>query len=217
MRPLPTHYYHAVPLYRVPYLLRTGALYAHATLQEKGIPLGPRPTVARRDRKLRLSGYVHLALELVTPLLRDKLKKGYPHALLEFAEEIVALPGTAYLRFNPKSWRHREDFAPVLTAEEKAEFLEAWQQGQYPSAELLVPESLPLSGNVRKISLCSEAEQQWLEEWRELVVPTTDFPPVTISPILPPCTNFDWTPFRNYTKTCREAGIILPPPDLPFD
>jgi hypothetical protein len=217
MRPFPNRYYHAVPLHRLPYLLYPGALYSHATLREKAVPLGPRPTVAARDRKLRLTGYVHLALESVTPLLRDKLRKGYPHALLAFAGSVAELPGAAFLRFNPKSWRHRDDFVPLVTAEEKALFRSEWQSGLYPSAELLIPDSLPLANNLNALYFCSDAEQHWLGEFENRILPGLPIPAVAAPDFLPPCEEFDWSPFTQYASDCRAAGSMLPPPDLPFD
>ena len=62
LRPAPDRFYHTTPLHYAPYLLATGTIYSQAELKRLGLPIRPRPTAARRDRKLKLDRYVHLSL-----------------------------------------------------------------------------------------------------------------------------------------------------------
>ena len=88
---------------------------------------------------LGLADYVHLSLTPQTPLLADKLRRGYPHALLVFdAETVQALPETALLPYNTKSWHGRAAFAPVTDPMERAALLRRHAEtGRCPSLEVL--------------------------------------------------------------------------------
>ena len=96
----PPRFWHTTPLHYVPHLLQSGGLLSKARLAATGLPIRPRPTALRRDRKLGLADFVHLSLAPRTPLLADKRARGYPHVLLEFEAAVADLPGAAYLPFN---------------------------------------------------------------------------------------------------------------------
>ena len=215
--PAPPSYFHAIPLHYVPTLLATGALYSQRSASEQGIPLRPRATATRRDRKLRLDGYVHLALTPATPLLIDKRRLGYPHALLVFDPALADLPEAAYLRFNPKSWRHREDFAPVTEPSEKAALLAAWRVGRYPSAELLVPGSLPLLPRCTGLYAASREEEVWIRLMTAISKPAADVPLALRPDLFPPAPPLDLQAHYAYATACLNAERLLRPPDLPFD
>ena len=186
----------------LPTLLAEGTLRASAY---------PRRGVYARRRKLGLASYLHFSLTPMTPLLADKRAHGYPHVLLAFRPELAQLPGTGFCRYNQKAWRHREDFALITDATEKASFLEQYQQGRYPSAELLVPHTVSLD-YAMGLFLASQAEADWLARFS---LPT---PPTTVAPeTFPPAPEIDFTVLLDYAAVCVATGTILPPPDLPFD
>src|SRR5579883_1492189 len=111
--------YHITPLHYLPSILSARALYAKSVLAATGI--APRATAKRRDRMLALSDYVHFAFTLKTPILTDKLKKGYPHAVLIFDGYTLAqMPGHALLPYNTKAWRTRAAYTLVTEDDEKA-------------------------------------------------------------------------------------------------
>jgi len=181
------------------------------------MPVRPRPTATRRDRKLRLSGFIHLSFTAQTPLLSDKRTRGFPHAMIAFDAALAEEPNAAYLPYNAKSWRHRDDFAPIREAMGKAEFLAKWQRGRYPSAELLIETALPLAPHARGVHLASAAEEVWLRALMstcDLVSPV----PITVSPeLFPAGPEPDLAPYTAYSADCAVARGLLAPPDLPFD
>jgi len=202
MVPSPEFYWHTTPLQFLPEILTEGALRASAH---------PRPTALSRRRKLGLESYVHLSFSSQTPLLADKLPRGYPHALLAFSPEISQLTGAAYLKYNTKRWAHREEFIPITDPTEKQAFLIEWRTGRYPSAELLIPEQLLLT-HAAALVFASQAEADWLTS---LSLPT---PPITIAPERFPSGPIpDLTLLWEWRESCERAGALLPPPDLPFD
>ena len=223
-------FWHTTPLHYVPLLLHTGALYAQARLAALRFPVLPRPTATRRDRKLGLDGFVHFSFAPDTPLLADKHKKGYPHVLLQFDLAIADLPGAAFVPYNAKAFRHRDAFVPITNAHEKAAFLrEREETNRFPSAELLIPGSLPLTPHL--VALHTETPQiaAWIGEIMHMVQPPFT-PPNFVSPAHfgPPCAAFDWEPFRAYGRTCASWRVLAdaigeaacpfpPPPNLPFD
>ena len=140
--------YHAAPLHYLPHILSDGALYAQSVLAARrdGPPIAPRATAARRDRALGLADYVHLSLRPDTPLLADKLRRGYPHALLVFDRpSVLARPGTALVPYNAKSWHSKAAFTPVTDPADRAHLLDAHRRGRYPSLEVLVKYGLDLA------------------------------------------------------------------------
>ena len=212
----PIYYWHTTPLHYVPYLLASGNLYAQEQIRERGLPLRARRTAARRDRKLHLDGYVHLSLSPITPLLADKLGKGFPHCLIAFDTAVAQIPGAGLCRFNAKAWAHRELFAPVTDAAERAELMAAWRKGKYPSLELLIPGALPLFPYARALHVATEADAAFLRGFQAIPNLRTIAPLVSPEHFPTPC-EYDVRPFAQYAGACLLAGEILPPPDLPFD
>lgn len=211
-------FWHATPLHYAPHVLLLGRLLSQARLEALRLPIRPRATARRRDRQLGLDAFVHLSFTARTPLLADKRAKGFPHVLFEFDPAVADLPGAAFLPFNAKAWRHRDDFAPIRAPGEKAAFLEAWRRGRrFPSAELLVPGEVPLAGLARALHTAGDAETGWLYALRDGLELSAG-PPFRASPDrFPPGVAADLGPHERYRHACLEAGRLLPPPDLPFD
>jgi hypothetical protein len=210
-------FWHIVPLHYVPHLLAKGALYSQERLTELRLPLHPRASAFKRDRKLRLDGFVHLSLRLATPLLADKRRRGYPHVAFGFDASIADTPGAAYLRYNPKSWRHRDDFAPVVEADAKREFVAEWAKGAYPSGELLIPGALTLAPLCKVVLCASDEEAGWLNECAAALQLEAPAPLIATPSAFPAGVAPDLEPHRAYLAACRSADRILDPPDLPFD
>ena len=211
--------YHAAPLHYLPRILRDGALYAQSVLAPQGV--APRATATRRDRMLGLADYVHLSFTPQTPLLADKLRRGYPHALLVFeAGAVQALPETALLPYNPKAWRGRAAFVPITDPGERAALLRRHAEtGRCPSLEVLVKYGLALT-HTREIAFLTDAERGLTADLlARLALPVPA--PLTTAPALFPSSGayapVTKAPIADYFARCAEAGAVLPPPHLPFD
>ena len=209
--------YHATPLQYLPHLVQSGALYPKSVLATRGIR--PRQTAVRRDRMLGLADWVHLSLRPDTPLLRDKLSRGYPHALLVFDRDaLLALPEVALLPYNTKAWRSRAACQPITDPAEKTELLRRHQEtGHFPSLEVLVHYGLDLA-LLTQIAFVSEEERLWVSELLAALALTA---PLVIAPELFPAVA-DYRPVTRdailaYFTACRAAGKLLPPPLIPFD
>lgn len=209
--------WHTTPLHYLPYLLHTGAILSAAQLAAGKHPIRPRPTAIARKTKLGLANYIHLSPKTATPLLSDKLRKGYPHALIAFDRiQVSALPGTALLKFNTKRWAHRDDFVPVTDDTEKQIIWEEYARGKYPSLEILVADRLEMS-LATGLYFANEEEAEIVES----IVTRFSLraPPIQIA-----CTYFSpdhysehLTNIQEYFNDCCVQDAVLPPPDLPFD
>lgn len=209
--------YHATPLHYLPHVLACGALYPQSVLAARGVR--PRRTAARRDRMLGLTDWVHLSLVGDTPLLRDKMGKGFPHALLAFEHaDVLALPHVALLPFNTKAWKSRADCRPVTDDAEKTEILRRHADtGRFPSLEVLIRYGLGLE-TLTQIAFPDGASRDAVAALLDaLSLPPPA--PLSVNPALfpalapPPLGDA----LRGYFAACRAAGTLLPPPDLPFD
>lgn len=214
-----TNLFHATPLHYLPHILQDGALYAKSILATRGI--APRATAVRRDRMLGLADYAHLSLEARTPLLVDKMRKGYPHALLVFDREaIFALPEVALLPYNTKSWHTRGDFVPVTDRNEQALLLRKHDDmGRYRSLEVLVKYGLNLS-SLQRIAFAATDEREsvlGLMQTLNLTAPA----PMSVETE----TFLAGEPYQpttrdavfGYFSACSRAGVLSSPPEIPFD
>ena len=170
---------------------------------------------------LGLTDWVHLSLRPDTPLLRDKLARGYPHALLVFERDaVLALPEVALLPYNTKAWRSRAACQPVTDPAEKTELLRRHHEaGQFPSLEVLVHYGLDLA-LLTQVAFVSEEERLWVSELLASLN-FTSAAPLQAIPALFPVTD-DYRPETReallaYFQACLEAERLLPPPAIPFD
>jgi len=210
--------YHATPLHYLPHIVQSGALYPKSVLAASGIH--PRASAARRDRMLGLADWIHLSLRPDTPLLRDKMGRGYPHALLVFAREpVLALPQVALLPFNTKAWRSRADLQPVTGEPDKAALLRRHREtGRPPSLEVLVRYGLGFEFLTRVVFLTDDERAQVADLLGALALAPPA--PLAVAPSLFPRADYRPTtgePLAAYFARCRAAGSLLPPPDIPFD
>ena len=211
--------YHLTPLHYLPHVLQDGALYAKSVLAARGIR--PRPSAARRDGMLGLNDWVHLSLSADTPLLRDKIGLGYPHALLVFDRRLILLrPDVALLPYNTKAWRMRSACQPILDPEERNLLLRRHvETGRFPSLEALVHYGLDLT-LLLEIRFASEEERQGVADLLATLGIAPPVPLVTSPSLLP-----EGAPYRPttgvavaaYFDLCRTAGFLLPPPLISFD
>ncbi len=94
---------------------------------------------------------------------------------------------------------------------------EEWNQGKYPSLEVVVPNRLPLVPYVLGMAFTQLWQREWLLGFcgqlaLPLPLPITDWQadwPVGVT-----C---DPEPYRRYLSDCLRAGQLLPPPDIVFD
>jgi hypothetical protein len=198
-------------------VLQSGCLYAQSEIVALGLPILPRVSATRRDRKLGLDRYVHLSFTPQTPLLADKRARGYLHGLLAFDAAVADSADAALLAYNPKSWRHRDDFAPIRDVDGKQALLTAWQQGRYPSAELLIPRQLPLRPHCIALYVSTIDEDRWLCGLIEAVGMRSPVEILVSPERFPPGPPPDLSKHVGYTEACQSAGRLLPPPNLPFD
>jgi len=212
------HLYHATPLHYLPHILQSGALYAKSVTAGQGIR--PRSSALRRDKMLGLTDWVHLSTRPDTPLLRDKLARGYPHALLIFDRAaVLALPEVALLPYNTKAWHSKAAYVPVTDAAEKAELLRVHDEThRYPSLEVLVHYGLDFA-YLQTILFPDEEERQWIIALMAVLDCKLPAALECADDMFPPynCSGETRLATRDYLDACREAGLLLPPPLIPFD
>ena len=183
--------------------------------------IAARAGAKRRDRMLGLDDWVHLSTNARTPLLADKIRRGYPHALLVFdGPATLASPGVALLPQNTKAWRARAAFAPVSDLVHQARLMdEHLRRGRHPSLEILVQYALGLD-TLSRIVLIDAHERDLLSD----MITTAGIrlgAPLSVEPELFPG-GAAYTPrtlgaVSGYFDLSRAAGRVLPPPVLPFD
>ena len=211
--------YHVTPLHYLPHIARSGALYAKSVLAASGI--APRASAARRDRMLGLADWVHLSLTSETPLLRDKLRLGYPHVLLVFDRAaVLGLPQVALLPYNTKAWKSRAACRPVTDEPEKAALLRRRADtGRFPSLEVLVQYGLGLAPLVQVAFVTDEERLMAAALLGALALPLPA-PLVTAPALFPGAESYAPATGKHvaaYFEACQAAGLLLPPPAIPFD
>jgi len=209
--------YHVAPLHYLPSILRDRALYAKSVLAARGV--APRATAKRRDNMLALADYVHFAFDLSTPILADKLNKGYPHAVLIFdAFALGELPGHALLPYNTKAWRTRAAYALVTDSWEKSRLLHRHDSfRELQSLEFLVKYGVGLEA-LLSVAFVSASEQAAVERLcGDLSIPVGA--KIHVESALAPPAYFPATgkDIESYFAACRAAGEVLKPPAIPFD
>lgn len=211
--------YHAAPLHYVPLILSREALFAKSVLSAEGI--APRAGAVRRDRHLGLTDWVHLALRPDTPLLRDKLVKGYPHALFVFDREaILGLPEVALLPYNTKAWRSRSAYLPVTDPLAKTHLLkQQCETPHFPSLEVLVHYGLSVS-LVNRIAFASDTELALVADTLASCGVSCSLPlaiECRLFPLPEPYVPITGKAISAYFADCQLAGKLLSPPAIPFD
>jgi hypothetical protein len=208
--------YHAAPLHYVPSILADGALFAKDVLAARGI--APRRSAFRRDRMLGLGEYVHFSFEAVTPLLRDKAAKGYPHAVIVFdAPRLAALPAAGLLPCNTKCWRSKAALE-IVTDPVAAMGLIANRAGgrSGASVELLVKYGAGLEC-ATEVRFAATEELAAVQRVLAASAVTTDLPMVVSA--IPHAVGGrpEWAEAMRYFERCIEERAISRPPDLVFD
>lgn len=170
---------------------------------------------------LGLADWLHLSLRPDTPLLRDKLKCGYPHVLLVFERDaVLALPEVAFLPYNTKAWRSRADCRPVIEADEKQKMLRRHAEfGHFPSLEVLVHYGLDFA-HLQQIAFVSGEERLWVTELLSSLAIAAPAPLDVSQEIFPAAPEYQPTTreaILAYFAACKTAGRLLPPPAIPFD
>lgn len=209
--------YHAAPLHYLPHILQSGALYAKSITAGQGIK--PRRSAVRRDTMLGLTDWVHLSTRPDTPLLRDKLARGYSHVLFEFDRPaVLALPEVALLPYNTKAWHTRSAYIPITNAAEKAEMLRRHDDAhQFPSLEVLVHYGLDFA-HLQRVAFAADDECQWAcDLLAALRLPASA--PLAADPALAALYTRGETRLStlNYFAACIAANEVLPPPGIAFD
>jgi len=217
--------YHAIPLHYLPSLFAAGALYAQSVLASPGsapgVPRGirPRSSATRRDRMLGLDHFVHLSPAAKSPLLADKLRRGYPHALLVFeAGPILGMPEVALLPYNTKAWRTRACFTPVTEAVERAALLRRYTEAcRLPSLEILVKYGLPLT-HLTAVAFIDDGERETCERAARGTAYGSLF--ATAPSLFPASAGYSpagWETIAAYFDRCRLTDVNMSPPAIPFD
>ncbi|HEX5324472.1 MAG TPA: hypothetical protein VFW40_11845, partial [Capsulimonadaceae bacterium] len=179
----------------------------------------PRASARRRDNMLALADYVHFAFKPLTPILADKLNKGYPHAVLVFEGGALAqLPGHALLPYNTKAWRTRAAYVPVTDNSEKARLLRRRDSfGELQSLEFLVKYGVGLEA-LMTILFMARGEMEGIERLcgsLPIKVPAALQVDGDFAVAYAPSTG---EKIERYFEACLKAGVLLSPPvDIPFD
>ncbi|MGO8672233.1 MAG: hypothetical protein ACLQVD_12810 [Capsulimonadaceae bacterium] len=195
----------------------SGALYAKNVTRRDGIL--PRRTAVRRDRMLGLADYVHLSPSPSTPLVQDKVARGFPHVLFVFAgPAVLSLPEVAALPYNTKAWRTRAASVPVTDAAERDVLFRRYLgRGRLASLEILVKYGLSLEFAVEALFLTDEELRVTTDVLARLALP---FPPATVDPDRfgsPSYAPRTLAAIAEYFARCVDSGVVHPPPDVEFD
>jgi hypothetical protein len=168
---------------------------------------------------LDLGCFVHFSLRRETPLLLDKLTRGYPHALLVFdAARLANTSGACLLSFNTKAWRSRTAMRRYDASDrdgvERLIGLEG--RGRLSSLELLVKFAAGLDGLIR-VQVFSPDEVALVEALL-CAVAMECLPDISLGLVA----GVRYCPERldrieEYFDACASAGEVLRPPRLPFD
>jgi len=169
---------------------------------------------------LGLDHFVHLSPASMSPLLADKLQRGYPHALLVFdAGPILDMPEVALVPYNTKAWRSRACFEPVSDPAERAAVLRRYREtDRLPSLEILVKYGLPLTYlttvafiDDHEREACEQAVASTAIDRRLWVTAPSLFPRTdTYSPT-------GWDTIAAYFDRCRLGNSNVGPPAILFD
>ena len=209
--------YHATPLHYLPSILADQALYAKDVLAVRGIT--PRQTAVRRDRMLNLGCYVHFSLRRETPLLMDKLRKGYPHVVLVFdAAGLVNIPGACLLSGNTKAWRSKSALRPQPWADtDGANALIGREvQGRLGSLEILIKYAVDFD-RLLCVLFSSEEELAMIDSLVQVL--GMECPaPLVYRPIAGVAQHPESVGrIAEYLDACASARAVLRPPCLRFD
>ena len=207
--------YHASPLHYVPSILADGALYAKDILSARHV--APRQSAARRDRMLGLGEYVHFSFDYITPLLLDKARRGYPHAVFVFdAAAIAELPGAGLLPYNTKTWRSKRALRLVCDAGEAMSWLATRREGdRLRSLEFLVKYGAGLDSLLElRFGTSEEAERvAKIAGACGLTLPES----IIVSPHIGGGASPTASEIDAYFEACEASGKVLPPPRIRFD
>ncbi len=117
--------FHYAPLHYIPFILRSNHLRCKSRLLAEGFARSHfRSTSARQDLQRGFGDYVHLALDPHPPILRAKLRHGFPH--VEIAVPATTIEQNDYLlcRFNIAKTRYfRGAKIEPLASESNGEYL----------------------------------------------------------------------------------------------
>ncbi len=210
--------YHAAPLHYLPSIAASERLVSAREGQASGIL--PRSSAKRRDRMLGVDEFVHLAFDLMTPLLCDKLAQGMPHIVLAFdAGRVYAgqMDGScALLPCNTKAYRSRAACAPEHGVGEMAALLKARDQfGRHPSLEFLVRGALPLDALV-EITAFGERDTALARALLHALKP--DLATLVVERFASGYAEAAIDTTQEYCHACIAAGqALMPPPKIEFD
>jgi len=208
--------YHVAPLHYLPSILADRALFSQSVLAARGII--PRKSAKRRDGMLHLSDYVHFSIGARSPLLLDKLNKGYAHAALEFdGEEVSSLPESGLVCRNAKSWGAKEAYR-VIDSDDFYSLKACFSYDGAPrmrSPEVVVKYAVGLEFLTRIYFSCQyEASlfQDFSSKMGLSSLCCDVLPWMAIGP-----ESLFLREIESYFEACHKANAILKPPDLLFD
>jgi hypothetical protein len=206
--------YHATPLHYLPSIFCAGALLSQTIV---GYNRGRR-SARRRDRILAVDRYVHFSLKPITPLLMDKLEKGYPHAILKIRTTDSTFSSFSLLPCNTKSWRSKWQCQQVSDPVDMAALLRKHDEtGRFRSLEVLIQEQLPLRF-LESILVPTFTE---VELVRRLCRNYPAFSGTTVDLMSSCCEQSYSYPnlsqIAEYYQACEQQRQCPDPPILPFD
>ena len=210
--------YHAAPLHYLPSIIMSGRLVSARGGQALGIL--PRSSAKRRDRMLGVDEYVHLAFDLMTPLLCDKLAQGMPHVALAFdAGRVYADQpdgSCALLPCNTKAFRSRAACAPEHGISEMAALLKSRDEfGRHPGLEFLARGALPLDALV-EVTAFSERDAALARALLHALKP--ELAALLVERFAPGYAEAAIDATQEYCHACIAAGTaLMPPPKIEFD
>ncbi len=206
--------YHAAPLQYLPSILASGELRSKRRV---GYSMA-RPTARKRDIALGLGDYIHCSFERQSPIVLDKLKKGYPHVVLQFDSARLTDVDCALLPCSTKAWRSKWQCVPVSDPLDMARLMRLYSQcGRFHGMEILVKGALPLDSLVR-IETSSMEEYRLVEKISQRLPLRNDVSIELVEP--PPILKYaakNLSVIAEYFELCCRVEIDLAIPILPFD
>jgi len=156
-------------------------------------------------------------MKMHTPLLEDKLRQGFAHAVLVLdGDAIFSIPGVGLLAQNTKAWRARAAYEPATEPVERDGLLKQWSLGRRRGLEVLVPYGLSL-GCLKEIVFLNPEHRDIQAQYISIAHPEKNWTLVLDSGTDRYDAAVVNTELTKYLEACIELGSAPLPPHIPFD
>jgi hypothetical protein len=202
--------YHVTPLDYLPQILEDAALYSASVLSSMHPEIFPRKTSAR-DKTLGLTEFVHMTVDLDTPMLRSQHGGGRPHVAIAIpAYEVAGSAPVRAVALNASAWRTKAAFTLV---DEEAEIMRMVRRhrelAESPGLTILARYGVPIVGATAIIcdSKVVQSSVAKLIEGMQINLPA---PELGIPPECACAPGAVLESTVQYVEACAQAGAVLP-------